>query len=1285
MNDKRCQGNSIAIIFDYMQDATVVNEALVAQRMVHASTVSPGQLETDVMELPTRAVLYQSKFLDISVNRQDTQPTIESPTNMDELTNIASDAITHMAENDIEDRITRTSNDVHIAPVDSTLSPNGGRLLSRRQIEGPIGVQNQAVTNAGINPVSQEVNISRPRTTRESLTQENSQGQTNDCVLSTSHGVQSKHTPQVSQASAMRTPGTSLAKQKAIDFDDLYDISPREPKVNHLSGTSQVPVLDKKDERQQAKKPKPIKTKLSKQLRDDNGHLAQLELSESFDQERPNAYKGKTAKKISVAGQAPSTRRLQKPQVASKAHGGSISTKALAQKRRASQMSYQIEENEHVEASDPRGKKYTLNRAPEASMVANSKNLPPKRKEAMPNNTSNSSRQRPKVPLRSAQVPRHPSASGAKNRHSNFEDDEVDWSEDLHVDDGSDFTQPAKIQTSKKRNQPVDSHKVKPSLAQAKVTLPMIPKTPQETQKPRRAAAVKASKKIQGLADPVGKNRPTVEGSTAEKIVLNTKSASRQTQPRAVKPSSSNKISNMVKGASTKQKNVLPFQSAIVRSAAQNVNPSTSPDSPADAANSKKHTMIHWGQSSKFKHIDAPQLAKDVSPLEQTVGMDDETRVRSTPTNDAPGPEVEGNPIVFEVDQAPKKAPKKAKPLLEHESNDHLPKGFGENNLISKQHTILGSARVLPIPQAQATTDSPHDQVYFPSDVLDGSVNIPSTSTSPQAQNEIISNHRGDNRDVLSSDLPDMPDVMNHGEVSNPAHRKPTPQANAHHHALAARGPLFPPGNSKLQPLQVQVGREGEVPLTATKMRLAATKLEATLSPVPALQIPNQELTTRSNFHTAEGRQTSREKRARLRSPADSANQRDPNGGTLKSKQKRRLEEADSRPTKKGRAAGWQTGLYVARAGIQLSTPNNKAPIVTRKPNLVHFDASGPKNQGTLFSKKTTTLAESIVPLVPSALGPEAAPTSKRKLLWATNGSPVAPGDRLNAKRRKLDHTNMQRASDENPGVQAKRPAVPSATGRVRLHGSQSSRVNEQGSPLPFHHSRKVSLLVPGDAAHAIKIVTTPSDLSNNEYFNFQDEASEMPEPRLPIAQHNALPPIAEPRATVASNTKHRPSSPNAPSSIITGLTAHRIQPGGHLIGLRTNEVVVPQNPQDPFIEATRYRPTSKFMEALRKSSTTERQGERANNNGNPENEDVTKKQNGNDPDKTLIGEATSQGEDGSSTATESSSSSRSSGLENEAEVDPSDDGSDPGEAWNKALRDDQRNIFDKLSEISHV
>ena len=395
--------------------------------------------------------------------------------------------------------------------------------------------------------------------------------------------------------------------------------------------------------------------------------------------------------------------------------------------------------------------------------------------------------------------------------------------------------------------------------------------------------------------------------------------------------------------------------------------------------------------------------------------------------------------------------------------------------------------------------------------------------------------------------------------------------------------------------------------------------------------------------------------------------------------EKRCIKAGDPGQATKSRVAGWQPHQDLDGARAEIQTPKINAPDLRRKPVVVDFEASGPENTRTRLPKKNKVPADQTIPQSKQDQHSKTIQRSKRKPFDTVNNGPSAMDDLPNRKRSKGEHTNMLPISRGETDALTVQPGIHSSTGQVYHHGSQSSRVNEPGSLMPTVYSREVSLAIPKVIAPTPEIPKFSSDVfGNKEYYCSDDETLQIPEPSVP-ARHGPLAPIAKIKAVVGRNTKHRPGSNNTPSSIIANKTAHRIQPSGQFVGIQINDVVVPQKPRDPVVDTVQNQPASKFLEILRKFDNEQKLVENVNDNERHEDRKIATHVGSNDPDKTLFEENRSENEESST------SSSCTSEIQSQGDAAPSDDGSDSDSAWNKALRDDQRDIFEKLHEISHV
>ncbi|KAL8700767.1 MAG: hypothetical protein Q9224_000816 [Gallowayella concinna] len=159
---------------------------------------------------------------------------------------------------------------------------------------------------------------------------------------------------------------------------------------------------------------------------------------------------------------------------------------------------------------------------------------------------------------------------------------------------------------------------------------------------------------------------------------------------------------------------------------------------------------------------------------------------------------------------------------------------------------------------------------------------------------------------------------------------------------------------------------------------------------------------------------------------------------------------------------------------------------------------------------------------------------------------------------------------------------------------SQGSRVDENGSPLPSQRTR--SFMYPSVEQKCTRDVDSDSEnvvppLNDDEATCIDAEMDRIAEPELPAftASHGAR--KKEATFTGSSNSKHGPSSPTAPSAMLTDIQAHAVQPGGRLVNVHTDVVLVPATPHDPFISPKAW-PLNGFLDRLRRNGEGMQKGE---------------------------------------------------------------------------------------------
>ena len=1270
MNYKPCHANAIAMVFDYEPDVRTVERALEARRSLPANTISPSLLEYEPMSLHSEAATARSDEADGSLNREASDSTDDQLTRSQELTTIASDTITCMADDESHYDNTHILGGRHTsAPrIDGKTSSDG--VLQPTSIQekqaAPIQIQNNQVCHDDPNngnvkvhstSIKQPVNSSHPRGSQGLSLEVRIQGPIDNGESKASKDTGSRRKAETSKAPVVEMSGKDCAQQQPSELDPLYASSAERSKVKPLPPIQLPSALAAPHATQQPRAPGLRGSKLSRQLRDLDGRVPGPQLVPPPDQNQPRTHTNNATKNSSVTERSASIKRLSEPRVMPT----SRDDKNRGLPKAPAKVRFEDEKRQPKGTSNQDGTESRTVQAPEASMIAKSKHKQASRPGPTPAITSNSSRPRPKAEVVPAKVSNHASKPETKTSDLHDQDEQVDWSEAFQTDDGSDFALPStKIKTTKKRSMPAKPKKGKTGLGQHMEALSTKSTPTPTTGKPRRAAALKANKRIQGLADSADEDHHTPKKSLVENA-LNAKPTSRQAKNQ-IKPSETSK-----KASSGHQKDHSPRPSNGRRLAG-------SPEAftlPVDGDHQEVQAPDSVQRHHVSNHAALLTAAKYHSPQGETMNSEITAPIGSTKIGIAASPGSIEDTVINTDRQQPC-----AEAAMEQKATDSALNDIA-GGISDIQHPSDLKPKALTPQAAQAFRVSTIGHETIPGDVLNISVNLPTKSA------QIEQNHTDF---LLNSEAEDDQSDVGHDTLDDfeayeelPLAQPLLPSVTQHGPSLSEERHLSK-GNRQQQQYQGSREEETKAPPAPTKKRSIASKLDAALSQIPALQSREEGRgPKRKNLtaqHVQEFGKICAESQHLIADTPDEISKE----GIPKARQKRSLQEADPRQAKKSKVLESEphAGPYIARAEIQ--TPEKKLLTISKKPNLIHFDASGPRNQGIRSTKKSKAPAQTTIPSLHAGPASEATQGNKRKLPDIVDASPLVPHHSQNGKRLKIYHMNT-RVAEDDVDMQVKKQIV-SKSGQMRVHNSQSSRVDEFGSPLPFHHSRMSSLAIPKATAPIVRISPPLSEVSDTDgWLDFPAQVDTSGEPKLPVAQHSAQPTIAECRPIVASNRKHRPSSPNAPGSIITDMTAHTVQPSGHFVSLQTNDMVVPQHPKDPFIEMAQDRPVSKFMETLRKSSITHVEKEEASRDKQVGDENTRD----NDPDKTLIGEPGSPGDDDSSTTSGSSPSSPSSSSQQNADSEPSEGESDPGDAWSKALRSDQRDIFLQLCEIGHV
>lgn len=370
-------------------------------------------------------------------------------------------------------------------------------------------------------------------------------------------------------------------------------------------------------------------------------------------------------------------------------------------------------------------------------------------------------------------------------------------------------------------------------------------------------------------------------------------------------------------------------------------------------------------------------------------------------------------------------------------------------------------------------------------------------------------------------------------------------------------------------------------------------------------------------------------------------------------------------------------------------------PLVgpTQKPELISFGASGPKNQGTISAKKVGIDAEF------QALDAKA----RRSLNQATlkrRQQDIAASERVSRapKRQQMSMINKN-AENSNAVLQELDTAILSQ--KERKPSSQSTRVDENGSPIPFNSPRPDPFASQQSEKNDSKIKQMFSDAQLNEDDGYVVQGGGLGEidHSLPFTHESLMPQARHVTfGRVSSNTKQAPSSPIAPSAF-TLIPAHQIYSNGEVVDTKTRKPILPSNPQDPFLDFGRER-KSDFMKKLRKASAFApfRQNHASEKNATRKIEALKAGQHRSparrvpvteqDPEKTLIGTDRPTARKRHCEISNSSISSQTVYSEDamgSGKISGNDSERGSLDEWHSALKPHQTNVLTMLLEIANV
>ena len=431
---------------------------------------------------------------------------------------------------------------------------------------------------------------------------------------------------------------------------------------------------------------------------------------------------------------------------------------------------------------------------------------------------------------------------------------------------------------------------------------------------------------------------------------------------------------------------------------------------------------------------------------------------------------------------------------------------------------------------------------------------------------------------------------------------------------------------------------------------------------------------------------------------------------------------------------------------------NTPPPVVSNKPLMIGFSSTGPRNQGTASTNKPKCTDVGIG-------APDAAEVHKHELanpinrrveagLALVQGAVKMPpkyikhnhemtGDSQNkrrgppqqnyaehieavmdvvdvAEKRKfapfLDepaaweherHPKRQKREMKTPPItQIPRPQMLPDINPTCVHdgsqrlSSQNTRVNENGSPMPFFIARNENTAPEeqysdeDDGKHALAEARLEEQLAlqDGDPISLSGPLVSLTPPipnvSIPQSKHRAY-------QGLPNNSKHVPSSPHAPSAL-SAIPPHHLYDDGEIVNVVTNEAIVSITPQDPFLGATQ-KPQNSFMEALRKATefVAKHFVPGASDNKNSGGVEMQKPPDvGDDPDETLVDQALKK-KYKLVLVSDSSSSSQSDSSTNASQADDFPEENNDEEAkeaiWRKGLEPHQDNVFECLLNISHV
>ena len=417
-----------------------------------------------------------------------------------------------------------------------------------------------------------------------------------------------------------------------------------------------------------------------------------------------------------------------------------------------------------------------------------------------------------------------------------------------------------------------------------------------------------------------------------------------------------------------------------------------------------------------------------------------------------------------------------------------------------------------------------------------------------------------------------------------------------------------------------------------------------------------------------------------------------------------------------------------------------------RIPRVIGFSAKGPKNQGVSPSRLELNdyVRDGTIPDSPGKR--EFSHKRKREDEDKTEKASynvTAQSEEHNVfKKPRVEDAPMYMAAVAKAKAEHRRddPRTPPIRRKISLpdHGSplmqdprqrlssQSSKVDENGSPLPNKQAESVRIPANDTIRHQSIGASDfgnsdPAWICGNDETIFVQQDSTMAIPNLVKKNKDESKGKAQRDIHfISSNSsKKRPSSPDAPSTLMSAFhyrttgdgddysivennnnfgPSHALDPfvvpGGDYISIENNDVLVPSFPPDPFNEPNVGK-SNGFLEALRrlngehgKYGQTNRRQEQQHENNLDRGHDKTRPRAREvaDPDRTLVAGLDTENDNWGIQSSHTSASSETSTSREDTHSDKSSGRENPfNEKWRNALQPHQGDMLGILYEISHV